>query len=262
MDFARINRKLWNDKTPFHLKSDFYKVESFIAGATSLNPVELDLLGQVEGLSILHLQCHFGMDTLSLARMGAKVTGVDIADVAIQAARDLSENIQAPAEFINCNIYDLPNYLDQQFDLVFTSYGTIGWLPDLNRWASLIFRYLKPGGRFIMAEFHPFIWMFDQEFKHIEYSYFNQGPIEEEITGSYADPDALVSNNSISWNQSLGEVISALLKSNMAIRSFQEHDFSPYNILSNSVGSRPGEFQVRGLEGKIPLLYSLEAIRE
>jgi ubiquinone/menaquinone biosynthesis C-methylase UbiE len=125
----------------------------------------------------LHLQCHFGQDTLSMSRMGAQTTGVDLSDKAIDAARKLNQEINQQATFICCNIYDLPQHLDQQFDIVFTSYGTIGWLPDLNQWAALIARYLKPGGKFVFAEFHPVVWMFDNDLKKCNTVISNLNPL-------------------------------------------------------------------------------------
>lgn len=157
--YYEANKKAWNSKTPVHIGSEFYDVESFKKGQTSLKFIELEELGDIKGKAILHLQCHFGMDTLSLARMGAKVTGVDMSDKAIEAAKKLNDELELDAEFICCNIFDLPKYLDNKFDIIFTSYGVIGWLPELDEWGKLISHFLKPGAMFYMVEFHPFIWI-------------------------------------------------------------------------------------------------------
>jgi SAM-dependent methyltransferase len=178
-DYIDKNKALWNKRTDYHFQSQFYNVDKFIKGESSLNEIELALLGDVANKTILHLQCHFGQDTLSLARLGAIATGVDLSDKAIEKAKELAEKINSNARFICCNIYDLPGYLHEKFDIVFTSYGTIGWLPDLNKWAKLIADYLKPGGTFILVEFHPVVWMFDSDFTKIEYSYFKKEPIVE-----------------------------------------------------------------------------------
>ena len=172
-NYIEINRQSWNSRLESHLRSDFYDVAGFLNGKSSLNSFELELLGDVTGKSILHLQCHFGQDTLSLARMGAKVTGVDLSDKAIAEANRLAQQMHLDATFICCDIYDLLNHLDHQFDIVFTSYGTIGWLPDLSKWANIVSRFLKPGGNFVFVEFHPVVWMFDDEFDKIGYNYFN-----------------------------------------------------------------------------------------
>ena len=133
------------------------------------------------------MQCHFGQDSLSLARMGAKVTGVDLSDKAIEKAIEFNQLLHLDAKFICCDIYDLPTYLNEKFDIVFTSYGTIGWLPDLSKWANIVSKYLKPNGKFIMAEFHPVVWMFDNDFKTVFYNYFNVTSIIEDESGTYAD---------------------------------------------------------------------------
>ena len=172
LNYIDINRQSWNNKVDYHVKSDFYDLDGFLKGNTSLNDIELKLLGDIKGKSVLHLQCHFGQDSISMSRLGAQVTGIDLSDKAIETARLLAEQTHQDTIFICCNIYDLPQHLNQQFDIVFTSYGTIGWLPDLNQWAHIIAHFLKPNGRFIMAEFHPVVWMFDDDFQQITYNYF------------------------------------------------------------------------------------------
>lgn len=258
-DYAKINRESWNRKTAFHVQSDFYDLDGFLKGNTSLKEIELGLLGDIAGKHILHLQCHFGQDTLSLARMGAKATGVDISDVAIGKAQELNELLELDARFVCCDLYDLPNHLDEQFDIVFTSYGTIGWLPDSNRWASLIAHYLKPGGRLVFVEFHPVVWMFDGNFQRVEYRYFNSGPIVENEAGTYADRAAPIHDMSIGWNHGLGEVLSALIGERLRIADFREYDFSPYNCFNGMREDEPGHFRIEALDNKLPLVYSLVA---
>ena len=142
-ELFEMNRTSWNKRVAVHMKSDFYFLEEFLNGKTSLNEIELNLLGDIRGKSILHLQCHFGQDSLSLARMGAEVTGVDLSDTAIEKAKELNTQMNLNAEFVCCNVYDLKDHLDKKFDIVFTSYGTIGWLPDLNRWADVVSHFLN-----------------------------------------------------------------------------------------------------------------------
>ncbi|HKK38655.1 MAG TPA: class I SAM-dependent methyltransferase, partial [Cryomorphaceae bacterium] len=154
-DYQQINRQSWNDRVDSHLKSEFYDVEGFLKGQASLKEIELPLLGDVNGKSILHLQCHFGQDTLSLQRMGANCVGVDLSDKAIEAAQNLNEELGLNARFVACDVYEAPKHIDEKFDVVFTSYGTIGWLPDLDRWAEVIAHFLKPGGKLVFVEFHP-----------------------------------------------------------------------------------------------------------
>ncbi|MCC7297291.1 MAG: class I SAM-dependent methyltransferase, partial [Bacteroidia bacterium] len=152
LNYLETNRDSWNKRTEIHYSSAFYDLEGFIAGKSSLQDIELQLLGDIQNKSVLHLQCHFGQDTLSLARMGAEVTGVDFSDAAIKKATELAEIVQQKARFICADIYNLPAHLNEHFDIVFTSYGTIGWLPDLEKWAKIVSHFLKPGGSFVFAE--------------------------------------------------------------------------------------------------------------
>jgi len=259
-DFFEINRKLWNDKTKIHVDSKFYDVASFKAGKSSLNPIELDLLGNLEGKTILHLQCHFGLDSLSLAGLGAKVVGIDLSDKAIEKARVLNSELGLDVEFICCNIYDLPQYLSTQFDIVFTSYGVIGWLPDLDKWASIIQQFLKPGGQFVMVEFHPVLnllgWKWDGT---LPYSYFNRGVLLEENVGTYTDRNAPIKNQAAEWDHSLAEIFTALLNQSLQLTHFQEYDYSPYNCFDQATELSNGNWQIKGIEGKVPLVFSLVA---
>lgn len=261
MDYQSINKKLWNDKTPIHYESEFYDVKSFLKGRDSLNSIESELLGDIRNKEILHLQCHFGMDTISLARRGAIATGIDLSDQSINLAENLNEKAGKNAQFIQCDIYDLPDNLNKQFDIVFTSYGTIGWLPDVNKWAEIIHHFLKPGGKFIMVEFHPVVWIFDDDFKKIIYNYADSDPIIEELEGTYANRKANIKNKSVSWNHGLSTVIDALLQKGLTIEGFQEYDYSPYDCFNNTIEIEAGKFQIRGLEGKIPMLYSIEVTK-
>ena len=257
MDYLTLNRDSWNKRTIAHWDSAFYDVQGFLQGKTSLNSIELDLLGDIRNQSILHLQCHFGQDSISMARAGASVTGVDLSDQAIEKARELSAIAGVPAHFVCCDLYDLPNHLEGQFDILFSSYGTIGWLPDLDRWASIIHHYLKPGGIFVFAEFHPVIWMYNNDFTHIEYPYFKKDPIVETETGTYADRDAPITHQSVTWNHSLSEVMGSLLKQGLILKDFQEYDYSPYDCFSGTEEFEPGKFRIKQWENKIPMVYSL-----
>lgn len=267
-NFANINRRLWNAKVDYHVASSMYNVAGFISGDDSLNKIELDLLGDIKDRRILHLQCHFGLDSLSLARRGAThVTGVDLSDRAIDKARELAETIKLTEKtrFICCNIYDLNQHLscdqDELFDIVFTSYGTIGWLPDLSKWASLISQYLKPNGIFILVEFHQVLWLFDDMFSHVTESYFNDRAILGQSNGTYADRDAPISNPTVEWNHSLSEVFQALIDHGLRIDVFQEFDYSPYDCFLNTVKTKDGNYQIKGLEKKIPMIYAVKATK-
>lgn len=260
-NYIDLNRKSWNKRTEVHVDSEFYDVPSFLTGKSSLNSIELDLLGDVSAKTILHLQCHFGQDSLSLSRMGARVTGVDLSNKAIDYAHELNEKLGLDAEFICCDLYDLPNHLNKKFDIVFTSYGTIGWLPDLNRWANLIQHFLEPNGKFVFVEFHPFVWMFDDDFTHIKYSYFKDEPIHEISDSTYSDGKLESQLEEISWNHSLSEVFQALLQNGMKINSFEEFDYSPYDCFNKTKEFEKGKFIIDSLGNKIPMVYSLTATK-
>jgi len=256
------NRDAWNKKTFVHKNSSFYDIVSFKADKTSLNEIELKELGSVNGKTLLHLQCHFGMDTLSWAREGAIVTGIDFSEEAIKTAEELREELNIPAEFICCNVYDTSQYINQQFDIVFTSYGVIGWLPELDAWAKVIAESLKVGGIFYMVEFHPVVWMLDEDFQYIKYYYHNESVVEDEQTGSYADRYADIHYKEYGWNHSIGEVLNSLIKHGLMILHFNEFNFSCYNCFNNLVQGEDGYWRVKGLENKIPMMYSLKATKK
>ena len=259
--YIHANKDAWNKRTSVHIDSEFYNLKGFMEGESSLNATELALLGDVKGKKILHLQCHFGQDSLSLARMGAKVTGVDLSDDAIAKARELDNTLGLDAQFVCCDVYDLPQHLEQQFDLVFTSYGVIGWLPDLQRWGKVVAHFMKPGGRFILAEFHPVVWMFDNDFTRIQYSYFNTEAIVEQTSGTYTDRNADIHYEEISWNHSLDEVFSGLLQNGLVINGFREYDFSHYDCFAHSERTSDGNYIISPLGNKAPLMYSITAAK-
>lgn len=261
-NYIEINKTSWNNRTDVHLKSDFYNLEGFLKGESSLNPIELSLLGDIRGKSILHLQCHFGQDTISLSRLGAEVTGVDLSDRAIESAIKIAAETGANVTFICCDLYDLEKHLDQQFDIVFTSYGTITWLPDLSKWGKLISKFLKPKGKFIFVEFHPVVWMFDDNFQKVAYHYFNAAPIVETENGTYADRNANLSQSFITWNHSLSDVMTNLLQNDLKLQDFQEYDYSPYDIFSEMTELEPKKFQIKQLGNKIPLVFSIVAEKQ
>ncbi len=257
-NYAELNRQSWNKRTDAHFNSDFYDNKSFIKGRNSLNDIEIQYLKEIRGKSVLHLQCHFGQDTISLNRLGAsRVVGVDLSDHAIEKARILAETCGSTAEFICCNVYDLPQNLEEQFYYIFTSYGTIGWLPDLDLWAQIVSKFLKSGGKFVFAEFHPVVWMMDEQFETIKYRYFQSEPIIEENTGSYTDGSENLAITDVSWNHGLAEVISSLLNQGLKLKDFKEYDYSPYDCFSNTVEVEKGKFRIKHLDDKIPMVYSL-----
>lgn len=260
--YIEINRLSWNNRVETHLKSDFYDVAGFLEGNTSLKDIEVGLLGDISGKSILHLQCHFGQDSISMSRLGAKVTGIDLSDKAIESAERLANETNVDAKFICCDLYELPKHLDETFDIVFTSYGTIGWLPDLDKWAAIIAKYLKPHGKFVFVEFHPVVWMFDDDFSTIAYDYHNAGPIIESETGTYADKSSDLKSQYIAWNHGLGEVITSLINNGLDINALSEYNYSPYDCFQHTEEIAPGKFRIAHLGSRIPMVYSVVASKK
>ncbi len=261
IDYKTINTTFWNARAAVHPQTEFYNLSAFMQGWSSLQPIELELLGDVKGKSILHLQCHFGQDSLSLARMGATVTGVDISDEAIRTAAQLNETLALDATFVCCDVYDTPTHVTQQFDIVYTSYGVLGWLPDMQQWASVVQKMLKPGGKLVLVEFHPVVWIFDNDFTKVEYPYFKRDAIIETETGTYADEEANINLQSVSWNHGLAEVIGALLHNGLQLSEFLEYDYAPYNCFSNTVEIQPGRYRIAPMEDKIPMTYAVVATK-
>ena len=237
-------------------------MNSFMNGKTSLNKIELDLLGNIKGKSVLHLQCHFGQDTISLTRMGAKSTGIDFSNKAIEYAENINKQLKLDTDFICCNIYDLPDYLNKKFDIVYTSYGTIGWLPDINKWAKIVSSYLNPDGKFIFVEFHPVIWMFDDDFTKITYNYLNKKSIEEIFTGTYAELDAPITQETVCWNHGISEVVNSLINNNLILEKLDEYDYSPYNCFNNTEKIAENKYRIKKFNNKIPMVYSIVATKK
>lgn len=260
-NYLNINKKAWNIKTSMHINSEFYDLPSFKKGENTLKNAELELLGDMYGKTVLHLQCHFGQDTMSLSRMGAKATGVDFSEEAISSARKLAEELNLNTEFVLADIYDLPIHLQGQFDVVFTSYGVVGWLPDMDKWANIIHKFLKPGGTFVMVELHPAVWMFDNDFEKITYSYFNETQIIETEKGSYADRNDATEITTITWNHSLAEVMSSLLNQGLQIQTFNEYAYSSYHCLNRMIEDSPGKFILEPFGNKLPMMYAIKAIK-
>ncbi len=258
-EYLEVNRLSWNNKVEMHMNSEFYNMEGFLKGETSLKEIEIDLLGDVKGKKILHLQCHFGQDTISLSRMGATVTGIDLSDIAIDKAREVASQLNTDTKFICCNIFDLPQHLDEKFDIVFTSYGAIGWLPDMKKWADVVARFLSPTGQFIFVEFHPAVWMYDDHFKGIHYNYFNTGPIVEIQTGTYADKTADITQKYVMWNHGISEVVNSLISEGLSIKKLEEYNYSPYNCFQHCSMGEKGRYYIDYFGDKFPLVYAIVA---
>jgi SAM-dependent methyltransferase len=264
--YFRANRERWDEITPIHARSELYNLEAFKAGKITLNPTleQLPEIGDVSNKSLLHLQCHFGMDTLGFARLGAKVTGVDFSPKAIDLANSLSRELNIPADFVLCNIYDLRENLNNRFDIVYTSSGILCWLPDLKKWAEIIAHFLKPGGFFYIWEFHPFSWVFDNSAQAtnltVTESYFHRSePTRWEAEGDYADWNAKVEHPSYEWAHSLGDVINSLIAAGLRIDFLHEYPLSGFKCFPFAEKGEDGYWHVKG--DKIPLVFSVKATK-
>ena len=254
------NRQSWNELTTLHADSSFYDIDSFKKGKTSLNHIEIEELGDIKGKKLLHLQCHFGMDTLSIARQGAEVVGVDISDTSIQRATELSNELGIPAKFVRSNVYDIESVLNETFDIVYTSYGAINWLDDLDKWAKIISRYLKPNGIFYMVEFHPFIYTLNDNSEIVD-SYFKTKSLETVVDSSYTDNSEVSEKNlkHIEWHHSLSEILNSLISNGMTIEFLNEFPYQVYNCFPNLTENEKGKWVSDKYGDKIPHMYSIKA---
>ena len=238
-----------------------YDLEVFKNGKSSLMPYELNALGDVKGKSLLHLQCHFGQDTMSWSRMGAACVGVDLSDEGIRLATSLNDELKLDAAFVCCNVLDTSKHVKETFDIVYTSYGVIGWLPDLKPWGQMIAEKLKKGGTFYMVEFHPIVWMFDylDDKLNMRYGYMQDEVIYEEYEGTYADQGSKMITKEYGWNHGLSEVINALIEAGLQIEYLNEHDESPYNVLPELVETKSGNYVTK--DKLYPLIFEIKATK-
>ncbi|HSX40185.1 MAG TPA: class I SAM-dependent methyltransferase [Candidatus Saccharimonadales bacterium] len=258
-DFAKANVSWWDEVTPVHSNSKLYDLAGFKKGKSSLQSIEAEELGNVKGKSLLHLMCHFGMDSLSFARNGAKVTGVDFSPRAIELGKKLSSDLDIPAQFVCSDVYKLPRVLDKKFDIVFASYGVLCWLPDIEKFAHIVSSYLKKGGIFYMAELHPFCSILSSDFK-IYYKYFDKGPYLDDSTGTYTDWSAPVKGKTYEWSYTIGDVINALIKQGLKIEFVHEFPFSMYDQFPGFMRkNKKGQYVLKNKKIQIPLLFSLKA---
>ena len=243
IDYFAVNRANWDRRVALHQQTEIYDLEKFRRTRNALDPHTLRYLGDVRGKRILHLQCHFGMDSLSLVSLGAEVTGVDFSPKAIERARELSAELGLPARFLECDVYGLPAVLEETFDLVFTTYGVLTWLPDMDRWAAVAARYVAPGGRLFLIEMHPSLYLFDFDTKRPAFDYYTPArPYYEQETGSYAQSDTTEVFEEYFWQHGLAQILTPLLREGLQLQRFEEFDSLPYNCFPNLRERAPGEY--------------------
>jgi len=263
------NQALWDEWTAIHETSEFYDLDEFRAGGIRLRPYELEEIGPVVDRTLLHLQCHFGIDTLSWARLGALVTGADFSSAAIELASRLAVELGFPdAHFVQSTIDDLPDVLDGEFDVVYTSRGVLGWLPDIRRWARVVAHFLKPGGRFYITEIHPVTQVLEDEGVAPgelipRYPYWeHHDPLTFPVQGSYADPTApMTATVEHGWDHGLGEIVTALIEAGLEIRALREYPFVEWQLPFLDAADDGTWRLPRTVMGEIPLFFSILATR-
>ena len=268
-----INRANWDERAPAHAASPDYQLQRFLDDPAHLSDVvrfDVPRLGDITGLRGVHLQCHIGTDTISLARLGARMTGLDFSPTAIAEARALARRSDADIDFVESNVYDAVTALGaERFDLVFTGIGALCWLPDVRRWADVVAALLKPGGRLFIREGHPMLWALADTSSPddklvVEHPYFETAePLVYDEGGTYVETDVVfTTTTSHSWNHGLGEIITALFDSGLRLTQFVEHDSVPWNALPGLMAkSGPDEWSLIDRPKRVAMSYTLQALK-
>jgi SAM-dependent methyltransferase len=264
-EWADLNRRWWDERAPLHVGSEFYDVPAFVADSevSTLRPFEIDEVGEVRGRTLVHPQCHFGLDTLSWARRGAQVTGIDFSDAAIGAATDLATRAGLGAEFVAGNVYDAVDLVGgRTFDVVYTGLGAINWLPDIDRWARVMAALAAPGGMLYLAEFHPLHSILGDDDLTVAYPYFHDrdAPLEFDEPGTYADLEATTEHNrTVEWTHGLGAVVTAIIDAGLTIELLHEFDYTLFPRWPFLVKGDRDTYRLPEGMPSIPLMYSLRA---
>lgn len=286
-DYLTVNRANWDSRAPIHVKN--YGIDRLLADPTALSAVvafDVPRLGDISGLDVLHLQCHIGTDTLSLHRLGGRLTGLDFSSASLAEARWLAEQAGAPIEYVESDVYSAPEALaGRQFDLVFTGIGAIGWLPDIRRWAQVVAGLLRPGGRLFIREGHPVLWASvavrlgaDPEDRvqqpsltaaggltvALELPYFEDSePVIWNDDTTYAGDELVASPQTMEWNHGLSEVITALIDAGLRLTSLTEHDSVPWEALPGLMElGEDGEYRLKNRPNRLPASYTLTAVKD
>lgn len=255
---TKTNRGLWDGWAALHARSAFYDLAGFRDGKSSLKPTERAEVGPVEGKRLLHLQCHLGLDTLSWARLGAEVTGVDFSENAVAEARSLAADCGLPARFVCQDVLELD--LGERFDIVFASYGVLCWIRDKRRWAEVVARHLVPGGSFYLIEFHPVVSTFEEDGTPLRHPYFaSDVPVLFPQKGSYGAPDADFEHDSYEWPHSIADIVTPLVEAGLRIELLHEFPFSSYGCFPFLEEEAADRWVVRGAEVALPLMFSVKA---
>jgi 2-polyprenyl-3-methyl-5-hydroxy-6-metoxy-1,4-benzoquinol methylase len=267
-EFRQVNQVHWNERTHIHAASRLYDIDSYIADPHKISDVvQFDAadLGNVRGYTLLHLQCHIGTDTLSLARLGATVTGIDFSPDAIETARKLSVDCGTPARFEVAELYDTPHVINDRFDIVYTGVGALTWLPDIAAWGRVVATMLKPGGMLFVRDFHPMLWTIDDrqdtEALVVTYPYFETQPVRFENEYTYSDGDRLTHTVNYEWNHGLGEIVMSLIDNGLQLNLLREHKIAESRNLPCMVPDADGRWRLPHNEDRLPLMYTIRAAK-
>lgn len=270
-DSFALNKANWNERAAIHVASPDYQTQLFIASPEHLSEVvrfDLPRLGDISGLRAVHLQCHIGTDTLSLARLGAHMSGLDFSPAALEQARQLANACDTPIQFVEAPVYDATRVLEaQSFDLVYTGIGALNWLPYIDDWARTVAALLKPGGRLFLREMHPVLMSLNEDCQNalqIIHPYFeHREPLVSDNEHSYVTSDSTLSATiTHEWNHGLGEIISALLRHGMRLTALEEHTSIPWNALPGQMSpGEGGEWRLHSQPERLPLSYTLQAVK-
>jgi 2-polyprenyl-3-methyl-5-hydroxy-6-metoxy-1,4-benzoquinol methylase len=269
-DYGAVNRANWDERAPAHAASAGYALDRFRADPGHLSDVvrfDLPLLGDIVGLEGVHLQCHIGTDTISLARLGARMTGLDFSPAALTEARRIAALAGAEVDFVEAEVYDAVSALGAgRFDLVYTGAGALVWLPDIRRWARTVADLLQPGGRLFVREAHPMMWSIDEERSDgvlaVDYPYFETPePLVFEYDGTYVETDVVFATTTThSWNHGLGEIVGAVLEAGLELTALEEHRSVPWDGLpGHMVRDEHWEWHLKDRPERVPLTYTLQA---
>ena len=260
-NWLELNRANWNARVPIHVASRFYDVPGFIAGRERLCDFEIAEVGDVAGRTLLHLQCHFGLDVLAWARRGAKVTGLDFSGAAVAAARSLAEQTGTQdARFVESDVYSAVDALEgQTYDIVYTGLGALCWLPDIDRWAQTVASLVAPGGFVYLAEFHPFADILADDGRTVEFDYFSTQARVWDEPYTYSESEETLSDSvTVEWQHGLADVVSALISAGLRIEMLHEHDFTLFARFP-ILQFRDGRYRFPPEQPGVPLIYSLRA---
>ena len=272
-DFLTLNRLAWDDRAPAHAASPDYGVEQFVADPRHLsNVVRFDLprLGDVRDARGVHLQCHIGTDTVSLARLGAHMTGLDFSPAALTEARRLADRLALDVTFVESDVYDAAETLDaESYDLVYTGVGALCWLPEVRRWAQVVAALLRPGGRLFLREGHPMLWAIADPRPDgllvVEWPYFERPePMVEDEPVTYVQTDATFTHNRMhEWNHGLAEIVTALLDNGLQLTMLVEHDSVPWEALPGMMThTELTEWRLTDRPWRLPHSYTLQAVKQ